>query len=95
MLATVEADHPSLPGHFPGRPLVPGVVLLERVVDAARAWRGASLRIAGFPSVKFLSPLQPGQAFEIHLQDDGAQLRFSCSAGARLLAQGTLTVKVD
>ena len=30
----IEADHPSLPGHFPGRPLVPGVMLLEQVALA-------------------------------------------------------------
>ena len=30
----ISADHPSLPGHFPGHPIVPGVVLLDRVLEA-------------------------------------------------------------
>ena len=30
----VAADHPALPGHFPGRPIVPGVVILDHVQQA-------------------------------------------------------------
>src|SRR3546814_9281220 len=46
-------DHPALPGHFPGRPIVPGVVILDRVLDAIEAAHGplGALRL---PQVKFL-----------------------------------------
>ena len=40
MRFTVPHDHPSLPGHFPGRPVVPGVVLLDRVLAAIEAAHG-------------------------------------------------------
>ena len=35
----IRADHPSLPGHFPGTPLVPGVVILDEIVAALAEWR--------------------------------------------------------
>ncbi|MGH8441791.1 MAG: hypothetical protein ACRETF_02690 [Nevskiaceae bacterium] len=90
--AVVPAGHPCLPGHFPGNPIVPGVLLLEHVIDAARAWRGANARLTGLPAVKFLSPLAPAERFDIHLEGQGARIRFTCSAGERVLAQGTLTL---
>jgi 3-hydroxyacyl-[acyl-carrier-protein] dehydratase len=35
----ISADHPSLPGHFPDAPLVPGVVILDEVLGALLEWR--------------------------------------------------------
>ena len=90
--SVVPAAHASLPGHFPGRPIVPGVLLLEHVLDAARRWRGPGSRLAGLPAVKFLSPLLPEERFDILLEEDGARIRFTCSVGARMLAQGALTL---
>ncbi|MDH5824505.1 hypothetical protein QFW77_16135 [Luteimonas sp. RD2P54] len=71
MQFSIPPDHPSLAGHFPGRPVVPGVLLLERVLAAIEAEHGATgaLRL---PQVKFLRPLLPGQVARIELDRPGA-----------------------
>ncbi len=64
----VPGDHPCLPGHFPGRPVVPGVVVLDHVLAAIEAQAGplAAVRI---PQVKFLQPLLPGQVATVVLEE--------------------------
>lgn len=91
----IKPDHPALPGHFPGRPVVPGVVILDRVLAAIEAAHGSfgALRL---PQVKFLRPLLPGQAARIELEpcfapgDAGAprRWRFRVAGDDGLLASG-------
>jgi hypothetical protein len=69
----IHADHPSLPGHFPGAPLVPGVVILDEVIAALDEWRRDS-QLSGIRSVKFLAPLKPEQAFTISLSREMSTL---------------------
>jgi 3-hydroxymyristoyl/3-hydroxydecanoyl-(acyl carrier protein) dehydratase len=70
----ISAQHPSLPGHFPGKPVVPGVVLLDRIAAALeRAGAGRFTRIA---AVKFIAPLRPEQNAELHAHCDGARVHF-------------------
>lgn len=87
--ASVDADHACLAGHFPGNPIVPGVVILELVAAALREWRGAPVWIRKFGNVKFIGVLRPGERMDIRLQQDAAQVRFRCSSGERLLSQGS------
>ncbi|MEO6967820.1 MAG: hydroxymyristoyl-ACP dehydratase [Rhodanobacteraceae bacterium] len=83
----IDATHPALPGHFPGNPIVPGVVLMQRVAAALSQWRGA--RIAGL-DVKFLAPLLPEQNATIELRDDAHRVRFAVTRGGAVLARGVL-----
>jgi 3-hydroxymyristoyl/3-hydroxydecanoyl-(acyl carrier protein) dehydratase len=85
---TVEPGHPALPGHFPGLPLVPGVLLLERVLEAAEALLGREPEVLELVSAKFIAPLGPGEAAEIAIELDGSRLRFRIATDARTLAQG-------
>lgn len=81
---TIAEDHPCLPGHFPGRPVVPGVVLLEQVLARIGEGHGA-LRM---PRVKFARPLLPGQAARVELDGAAPRWRFRVLRGDELLASG-------
>ena len=83
-------DHPSLAGHFPGNPVIPGVVLLETVLTTCKAWLPES-RVSGLESVKFLRPVRPGDRFEVTLRRDGDDaIRFRCVDGETVFASGIL-----
>ena len=87
------ADHPCLPGHFPGHPLVPGVVVLEQVLLAAAAEHGQALSHLRLPQVKFLAPLYPGQQATVQLQGQGPRLKFQVSGPSGLLVRGELVIE--
>ena len=88
MQFSIPPDHPSLPGHFPGRPIVPGVVLLDRVLEAIEATHGplGALRL---PQVKFLQPLLPGEAAQVDINGAAPRWRFRVLRGV-VPGEGTL-----
>ena len=90
----VRADHPTLPGHFPGAPIVPGVVILDEVLEALMEWRENS-QLTGIRMVKFLAPLKPERAFTISLSlrnEHAAEVNFCCRAEDRVIVEGQLEV---
>ncbi|BBA34786.1 acyl-CoA synthetase/AMP-acid ligase [Methylocaldum marinum] len=87
---TVSPEHPALPGHFPGNPVVPGVVILDEIV---RLWLEAhpDVRLAGIPAAKFLSVLRPGETCRLRFDATGENsVKFECFSGDRRIAQGRL-----
>lgn len=93
-IRVIGANHPSLPGHFPGAPLVPGVVILDEVLAALIEWRQDS-QLTGIRLVKFLAPLQAEQVFTISLSannEHAAEISFCCRAEDRIIVEGRLEV---
>ena len=91
---TIAMDHPSLPGHFPGSPVVPGVVVLDSVMRQFEAWRGDGARVTGLKQAKFHAPLLPGERADVRLERDGESLSFRVTRDEQLVAQGTFTLAV-
>ena len=79
---SIPADHPALPGHFPGRPIVPGVLLLDAVMQAAGLGQGLLRR------AKFHAPVLPGDAVEITLLPGPGRLGFACRCRGALVLSG-------
>lgn len=84
---TIAADHPAFAGHFPGTPIVPGVVLLDETLHAI----GLAMQACQISSVKFLSPLGPGESVVIqHETLANGSIRFDIMAGTRRIATGSI-----
>ena len=70
----IPASHPTLPGHFPGRPIVPGVLLLDHVIETLQQATGESVAVVR--EVKFRSALQPDEAAHVVCEREGAHAAF-------------------
>ena len=73
----IPATHPALPGHFPGHPIVPGVLLLDEVMAATLQLSGQE--IIGLQQVKFLSPLLPDERAQVMCEMDSDHAVFLIS----------------
>ncbi|MDA8329502.1 MAG: hypothetical protein M0Z83_11145 [Betaproteobacteria bacterium] len=90
---TVPFDHPALTGHFPGAPILPGVVLLDLALQAITDASSIVLHHCTINSIKFLSPVHPGEVLSIsHSQMDNGAVRFDISTNNRKIVSGSLVI---
>lgn len=85
----IPADHPTFAGHFPGHPILPGVVLLDEVIAAAELHLGRPLEALQVKVAKFHAPVAPGARLCIELAGEGP-VRFAVACGDVQVATGEL-----
>lgn len=95
----LPVDHPAFAGHFPGTPIVPGVVLLDEIMHVIVTDTGIIETVWQMTSVKFLSPLKPNETVMIeHEQLANGALKFAVVtydvlAGSRQIVTGNLVAR--
>jgi 3-hydroxyacyl-[acyl-carrier-protein] dehydratase len=90
----IPVDAPYFAGHFPGNPVVPGVVILQRVIEEISRQAGTPQSPQRLEAVKFLAPLRPGDELSIDLEGiDATSVRFQCRSGARSIATGLIVLR--
>ena len=65
----IPHDHASFPGHFPTNPILPGVLLLERVMSYVQSQIANPLQKYTLLNVKFLAAVSPGDRLSLALSD--------------------------
>ncbi|MEO5771804.1 MAG: beta-hydroxyacyl-ACP dehydratase, partial [Burkholderiaceae bacterium] len=82
----------ALPGHFPGRPIVPGVLLLDWVLAGVAA--ESKRRVQTLRQVKFAAAMLPGETARVAFDARDSQVKFCVDVmrgGASvILATGSL-----
>ena len=101
----LQQDHSSLPGHFPGNPLMPGVLMVEALAQLAGVVAQSdptrqpllALKLTGIRQVKINGSIRPGQTLTIETQISGRmggliQARGSVSSAGQVLLHGEVTL---
>jgi 3-hydroxyacyl-[acyl-carrier-protein] dehydratase len=106
-LKNVTINEPFFPGHFPGRPVMPGVLILEAMAQVGAVallslpeHAGKVALFAGVDGVRFRRPVVPGD--QLRLEVEILKLKSSIGKGqARayvgdsLVAEGELIFAID
>jgi 3-hydroxyacyl-[acyl-carrier-protein] dehydratase len=73
----VSANEPQFQGHFPGNPIMPGVLVVEALAQTGAVailsqpeYAGKLVLFAGIDNVRFRQPARPGDTLrlEVHLE---------------------------
>lgn len=88
----IAVDHPAYVGHFPGRPILPGVVLLDGALRALVVQHGCEIAGGQIKSAKFLSPVLPGEPLALHYTPSSTgNFHFEIRSHDRSVASGTFS----
>lgn len=87
-------EHPAFPGHFPGMPIVPGVLLLDWAIAAIEEAEQRRILPGQLQVGKFLGTVPPGAQLILHYHiDAGEKILFRIECEARVVVSGTLLAR--
>jgi 3-hydroxyacyl-[acyl-carrier-protein] dehydratase len=99
----VSINEPFFQGHFPGRPIMPGVLIVEAIAQAAGILAVESLGLAGtgklvyfmgIEGAKFRSPIEPGCLIDFHVEF--TQVRGAiCKFAGKAIVDGKLCAEAQ
>lgn len=98
---TFSTDDPMFRGHFPGNPIVPGVILTEALAQlagiAGAGPDGRTFLLSAIRSMKFPAPARPGDLLSLHARRTGglgglAQFEASARVGETTVAEGQIVL---
>ena len=102
-IKAVSVNEPFFAGHFPGRPIMPGVLIVEALAQAAGVLAVESLGLAGsgklvyfmaIDGAKFRVPVEPGSL--LRLEVEFVQKRASvCKFAGRAMVDGKLAAEAN
>ncbi len=97
----VSINDPFFQGHFPGRPIMPGVLIVEAIAQAAGILAVESLGLSGsgklvyfmgIDGAKFRSPIEPGCLVDFHVEF--TQVRGAiCTFAGKAMVEGKLAAE--
>jgi 3-hydroxyacyl-[acyl-carrier-protein] dehydratase len=102
-IKAVTINEPFFQGHFPGRPIMPGVLIVEALAQAAGVLAVEALGLAGsgklvyfmaIEGAKFRQPVEPGVLLKLHVEF--VQKRASvCKFAGRATVDGKLAAEAN
>ena len=88
---TILDSHPSLEGHFPANPIVPGATIIDYI--AKELYQNHKIKIIGISFVRFILPVKPNEKILITYNIKNGLLRFDCTnIKEDILVRGALNI---
>ena len=102
-IKAVSINEPFFQGHFPGRPIMPGVLIVEALAQAAGVLAVETLELRGsgklvyfmaIDGAKFRKPVEPGCLLTLEASFLQRRARV-CKFAGRALIEGDLACEVE
>ena len=89
-----SAVEPFFRGHYPGSPVTPGVILIDRAVSSAEKMLGRRIVLTGIKKVKFSNPVLPDEMVSLKLESRGeGEISYSFSKDGVQCASGVFVFR--